>query len=369
MKIELNNVSLFPGDEKEVRDYFRSFIYSLAEQYKVPSAVFNNLLGLFELFLYTNREGQDLDAIQDAVSKVLEWLENLNSDVLKHTYEISSEYMREANDSFWSMSNSNPTTSSDYSFAENVDKIFDSINRVLEFMIKREGYLISLYESRFNVVPKKVDLFTVIESSLAFLNRFTGLAVNSDNLKGIPLNQWRNISAHRDYSCNGEVVCVSYGRNIIKEECISWRDLEVAFLEIYRLRANVKFVVSIVLIVLTVRNDELADLVKYSPKSLLNDINLFFTDEGFCITRFEKSEGLVIDGKQQKTPEGFVVFDVEFMHKESTDEQLCLTIRAVSEALSSVFGEHNSLPQKEKVLLHYRSVSPCSGFHMVYTFD
>jgi hypothetical protein len=368
MKIDIKATSLFPAHQKEIQDYFHVLTQALSKRFEVLPAVFNNLSGMFESFLALNREHEHIAPLMDATSRIVQWLYSMPAASLKETYATSSEFWREANDSFWSMSNSNPETNPEYTFRENVDKRFDTIYRVLEFMIKKEGYLICRLEHTGDDVPEKFDLTTSVERCMTFLGRFPGLAVKEVALKQIPLNQWRNISAHKNFTCNGNKITVTYGRNAIKSTELTWEEIESACVEIYRMRINIKIIACIVLIVLAARDKELLALAKISPKTALLDINYFFESRNFSITRFELLKELVIQGQKPSIPEGLSVFNVEFDHNEETDAQLVAILQAVAAALAAVFGDHNSLPPKEKVVLHFNSTSRSSEFHLIYTF-
>jgi hypothetical protein len=365
MKVDIKRDSLFPGNEKEIQEYFELFTLALSEKFEVPSFIFKNLSGLFELFLTLNRESNHIAPIREAVTAIIEWLDTVSPTSVRETFEQTSAYWREANDSFWSMLNSNPTTNDQYSFRENADKLFDTINRVLEFMIKKEGYLLARFEDRNESELRKYDLFSIIERCVTFLNRYPDLAIDNGALMQIPLNQWRNISAHKDFTCWGDKINVTYGRNSVKKAQLSRGEIENACMEIYRTRINVKIITSIVLIVLAARHEQLISIIEFSPKTFLYDINYFFAGRDFRLTQFELTEELVINGEKAQVPEGFSVFNVSFSHKEDTDEQLLFIIQAIARALSHVFGEHNSFPPKEKVVLYFTG-DP--AFHMIYTY-
>lgn len=52
----------------------------------------------------------------------------------------------------------------------------------------------------------------------------------------------------------------------------------------------------------------------------------------------------------------------------SDDARLIDIVLRIANVLSHIFSENNSLPEKEKVLLHF-SRTPDNEFHMLYSYD
>lgn len=52
-------------------------------------------------------------------------------------------------------------------------------------------------------VGEEIPLHILLEHCRSFLGKDSNLAVVNENLFNIPLNQWRNIAAHKSYKCLG----------------------------------------------------------------------------------------------------------------------------------------------------------------------
>ncbi|WP_220791950.1 hypothetical protein, partial [Pseudomonas amygdali] len=142
-------------------------------------------------------------------------------------------------------------------------------------------------------------------------------------------------------------------------------------MEIYKFRVGVKLVTGLALIILAARGQDLIEAVQLSPRSFLHDLNYLLGRYGAQVESFELLDELVMDGKKFEVPDGFSIFDVKIAcgdAKDSDDARLPDMAVRIAKVLSCVFGDHNSLPEKEKILLHF-SRSPDNGFHMIYTYD
>ena len=148
MKVTPVNTSLFGEDSEFIKNYFESFTELLAERFQVQPEAFATYLGTFELFLMTRGGNGDFSPLEAAVNILMEWFASLDKSVAKTVFVKAEEGCREANDSFWSMINSDPRTRDEFSFKENIDKQFETVNRVLEFMVAREGGLIASSKER-----------------------------------------------------------------------------------------------------------------------------------------------------------------------------------------------------------------------------
>lgn len=169
MKITPVNTSLFGKDSKLIKNYFEYFSELLAERFEVQPEVFATYLGTFELFLMTRTWDGDLSSLEEKINMLLEWFASLDKSVAKAVFVKADEGCREANDSFWSMINSDPRTNNEYSFKENIDKRFETINSILEFMVAREGWLIAAYQIKKADVRKVISLNDLLSSCKSFL--------------------------------------------------------------------------------------------------------------------------------------------------------------------------------------------------------
>lgn len=371
MKIAPLNISLFGKDSELIKNYFEFFTESLAEKLGVQPDAFSTYLGTFELFLMTREWDGDLSSLDEKITMLIEWFASLDKSVSKAVFVKADEGCREANNSFWSMKNSNLRTSNHYSFKENIDKQFEKINSILEFMVAREGWLIAAFQSENIDVMEAISFNKIMGDCKCFLGENSNLAVVDENLFDIPLNQWRNIAAHQSYKCFGGKVNASYGRYNVKIITISEDELEQACLEIYKLRIGIKLIVGLTLSIVAARNEDFIDLSQYSPRSFLHDLNFLLEKYGTQVETFEFLNDLVVDGKKLKVPDYFSIFDVKFTYDSavtSDDARLFEIVLRIAGVLSHVFSEYNSLPDKEKVLLHF-SRSPDNGFHTIYSYD
>lgn len=371
MKVTPVNTSLFGEDSEFIKSYFESFTELLAERFQVQPEAFATYLGTFELFLMTRGGNGDLSPLEAAVNILMEWFASLDKSVAKAVFVKAEEGCREANDSFWSMINSDPRTRDEFSFKENIDKQFETVNRVLEFMVAREGWLIASFQGEKVDVGEEIPLYILLEHCRSFLGKDSNLAVVNENLFNIPLNQWRNIAAHKSYKCLGGKVNASYGRTLEKVVTLSGDELERACMEIYKLRIGVKLVVGLTLTIVAARNQDFIDVAQLSPRSFLHDLNYLLKKYGAQVESFELLNDLVVDGYKTEVPDDFSIFDVKFTYDDadtSDDARLPDISVRIANVLSNIFSEHNTLPEKEKVLLHF-SRSPDNGFHMFYSYD
>ncbi|MEI7256607.1 hypothetical protein [Dickeya dadantii] len=371
MKITPVNTSLFGKDSELIKSYFEYFTELLAERFEVQPEAFATYLGTFELFLMTRRWDGDLSSLEAKVNILMEWFASLDKSVAKAVFVKANESCREANDSFWSMINSDPRTNNDYTFKENIDKRFEIINSVLEFMVAREGWLIAAFQREKVDVREAIPLNNLLDSCKSFLGEDSNLAVVNENLFDIPLNQWRNIAAHKSYKCLGGKVDASYGRNIVKVATLSEDELDRACMEIYKLRIGVKLVVGLTLTIVAARNQDFIDVAQSSPRSFLHDLNYLLKKYGAQVESFVLLNELVVGGDKIEVPDDFSIFDVKFTYDgadTSDDARLLDIVVRIAKVLSHLFSEYNSLPEKEKVLLHF-SRSPDNGFHMLYSYD
>lgn len=371
MKVTPANSSLFKEGSNLIKSYFESFSGLLAEKFELQPEVFENYLGVFELFLMTRGGGGDLSSLDAAVNTLVERFDSFDKTVAKAIFVKAEEGCREANDSFWSMINSDPRTSDNYSFKENIDKRFETVNRVLEFMVAREGWLIAAFQREKTDVGEVIPLHMLLDSCRLFLGEDSNLAVVSENLFGIPLNQWRNIAAHKSYKCLGGKVEASYGRKLEKIVTLSGGELERACMEIYKFGVGVKFIVGLTLTIVAARNPSFIETVQLSPRSFLHDLNYLLDKYGAQVDSFELLNDLVVGVDKIEVPDDFSIFGVRFTCDDvngSDDLRLAGIAVRIAKVLAHIFGEQNSLPEKEKILL-YISRSPDNGFHMIYTYD
>lgn len=302
---------------------------------------------------------------------MIEWFASLDKSDAKVVFTKAYESCTEANDSFWSMINSDPRTNNEYSFKENIDKRFDTIYRVLEFMVAKEGWLIAASQSEKVDVHESMPLNNLLSSCKSFLGEDNNLAIVNDNLFDIPLNQWRNIAVHKSYKCLGRKVYASYGRNNVTNATLSEDELDRACMEIYKLRVGIKFIVGLTLNILAARNQDFIDVSPPSPRSFLHDLNYFLKEFGAQVESFRILDDLDLGGNKLEVPDDISIFGVKFTYDivdTSDDTRLLEIVCLIANALSHIFSESNSLPEKEKVLLHF-SRSPDNGFHMFYSYD
>lgn len=162
-----------------------------------------------------------------------------------------------------------------------------------------------------------------------------------------------------------------YGRTLENVVTLSGDELERACMEIYKLRIGVKLVVGLTLTIVAARNQDFIDVAQLSPRSLLHDLNYLLKKYGAQVESFELLNDLVVDGYKTEVPDDFSIFDVKFTYDNadtSDDARLPDISVRIANVLSNIFSEHNTLPEKEKVLLHF-SRSPDNGFHMFYYYD
>ncbi|MDR9876762.1 hypothetical protein RJC98_16360 [Pseudomonas allii] len=371
MKVTPANTSLFGEDAGVVKAYFESFSECLAERFEVQAEFFATYLGTFELFLMTREGDGDLSPLEVAVNTLVEWFDKLEKSAAQAIFTKAEEGCREGNDSFWSMLNSDPRIHKGYSFKESVDKQFEVIGKVLEFMVAREGWLIAAFQRNHVDVDKDIPLHFLWDGCRSFFGEDGNLAVVGESLFGVPLNQWRNIAVHKSYKCLGGKIEVSYGRDVLKVVTLSAEELGRVCMEIYKFRVGVKLVTGLALIILAARGQDLVEAVQLSPRSFLHDLNYLLGRYGTQVESFELLDELVMDGGKFEVPDGFSIFDVKIAcddAKDSDDARLPDMAVRIAKVLSYVFGDHNSLPEKEKILLHF-SRSPDNGFHMIYTYD
>ncbi|MGP0872442.1 hypothetical protein ACJ8QF_19965 [Serratia sp. CY81684] len=371
MKITPVNTSLFGKDSKLIKNHFEYFSELLAERFEVQPEVFATYLGTFELFLMTRTWDGDLSSLEEKINMLLEWFASLDKSVAKAVFVKADEGCREANDSFWSMINSDPRTNNEYSFKENIDKRFETINSILEFMVAREGWLIAAYQIKKADVRKVISLNDLLSSCKSFLGEEGNLAIVNENLFDIPLNQWRNIAAHKSYKCFGGKINASYGRNIIKIATLSEDELERACMEIYKLRIGIKLIVGLTLNIVAARNQDFIDVALSSPRSFLHDLNYLLEKYGAQVESFMLLNELAVGGNKIEVPDDFSIFEVKFTYygsDTSDDARLIDIVLRIANVLSHIFSENNSLPEKEKVLLHF-SRTPDNEFHMLYSYD
>ncbi|QXH95744.1 hypothetical protein HU749_004980 [Pseudomonas ogarae] len=371
MKVTPANTSLFGEDARVVKGYFESFAEFLAEKFEVQSEMFATYLGTFELFLMTREGGEDLSFLEVAVNALVEWFGELDKLVARAIFIKAEEGCREGNDSFWSMLNSDPRIRNDYSFKENVDKQFEVIGKVLEFMVAREGWLIAAFQRNHFDVEKDIPLHLLWDGCRSFFGEDGNLAVVGENLFGVPLNQWRNIAAHKSYKCLGGKIEASYGRDVVKVVTLSGDELGRACMEIYKFRIGIKLVTGLALTIVAARGQDLAEAVQLSPRSFLHDLNYLLGRYGAQVETFELLSELVVNGEKFEVPDDFSIFDVKFACDDaggSDDARLPNMAVRIAKVLSYIFGDHNNLPGKERILLHF-SRSPDNGFHMIYTYD
>lgn len=371
MKVTPANSSLFGEDSELIKSYFECFVGTLAEKHQIQPEVFATYLGTFELFLMTRGGSCDLSPLEAAVDTLVEWFDSLDKPVAKNIFIKADENLREGNDAFWSMLNSNPKTRENFSFKENTDKLFEAINSILEFIVGREGWLISAFQRNAVDVGDEVGLHLLLDGCRVFLSRGNNLAVTDENLFGIPLNQWRNIAAHKSYRCRGGKVNASFGRSGAKVVTISRDELERAILEIYKFRIGIKLVTGLALSIVAAKNLDFIEATQFSPRSFLHDLNYLLEKHGVQLESFELLNELVLEGNKVDVPHDFSIFDVKFSchdYEETDEAHLASFVARIAKVLEHIFGEHNTLPEKEKVLLHF-SRSPDNGFHMIYTYD
>lgn len=368
MKITPANESLFKEDAPVVKQYFLSFAELLANKFEVPAGVFYNHLGVFELFLLSRKDGADLSALEIAIATLVDWFDTLDASLAREVFMLADEACKDANDSFFSMINSDPHLREEYSFKENMDKLFDTINRVVEFMIVREGFLIAAFQKKSGDPRQKMSTHLLLDCCKSFLGDGNNLSVTDENLIGIPLNQWRNIAAHKSYKCFDGKIEASYGQKDVKVVTLSRDELERACMEIYKLRVGVKLITGLALTVIATKNEDFIEGAEFSARSFLHDMNYILAHHDIQLKSFERLQELVLEGKRVEVPDGFSIFDVRFISEEEDGNHLAGRVARIAEVLALIFGGHNTLPEKEKVLLHF-SRSPDSGFHMIYTYD
>ena len=168
-----------------------------------------------------------------------------------------------------------------------------------------------------------------------------------------------------------EKLMQGYGRTLENVVTLSGDELERACMEIYKLRIGVKLVVGLTLTIVAARNQDFIDVAQLSPRSLLHDLNYLLKKYGAQVESFELLNDLVVDGYKTEVPDDFSIFDVKFTYDNadtSDDARLPDISVRIANVLSNIFSEHNTLPEKEKVLLHF-SRSPDNGFHMFYYYD
>lgn len=371
MKITPVNTSLFGKDSELIKNYFEYFSELLAERFEVQPEAFATYLGTFELFLMTRMWDGDLSSLEEKINMLLEWFSSLDKSVAKAIFVKADESCREANDSFWSMINSDPRTNNEYSFKENIDKRFETINSVLEFMVAREGWLIAAFQIKKTDVSEAISLNSLLSSCKSFLGEDGNLAIVNENLFDIQLNQWRNIAAHKSYKCFGGKVNATYGRNLVNIATLSEDELERACMEIYKLRIGIKLIVGLTLNIVAARNQDFIDVALPSPRSFLHDLNYFLEKYGAQVESFMLLNELVVGGNKIEVPDDFSIFDVKFTYDggdTSDNARLLDIVLRIANVLSHIFSENNSLPEKEKVLLHF-SRSPDNEFHILYSYD
>ncbi|MEB0109333.1 hypothetical protein [Pseudomonas sp. MH9.3] len=371
MKIIVDSGTLFPEAEYEVNAYFKRFVSETASRFDTRPEYLGHLIGLFELLLSLNDSEHGFTDARLAVDTLMDWVSGKDKTLLVELFKTSNANWNEANSSFWSMRNSNVIAHEENDYREKVSGYFDTINKTLEFLVKKEGYLIAclVSDKRSKGIPKSFELFDVLQKCIMFFDGFPALSVNRDVLLHIPFNQWRNIAAHKDFACFNNVVTVVYGKDPKRTAELSLPELELCAREIYRFRVNIQFVTSVVNNLLAIKNEALMTGMTTTPKAFLVTVNYMLKAQGVQLASFSLAQGLFVEGEQQEIPEDVIIYDIDFESTIDDDLELCRILSAVSRAMGSIFGEYNSLPRKEQVRLHYRAQLASHIYHMVYTFD
>lgn len=371
MKIQPNIPSIFPEHQDKLIKSFELFSEGLSEKFDVPRELFRNHYGVFELTLALTQDSKVIDDHFDMICNFTAELINANVDI--ELISKSIEHLDEGIAAFNSMKNSAIVVRDDYSFKENVDSLFDSINKIIEHMIKKEGSFITHQEliNDNQTVSNNYTLFTVINNCEKFLLKSRLCSVNHKNLLNIPVNQWRNISAHRDYECKNHRISLEYGRGERKNLEISIEDLEGVLTEVYRMRVNIKFVTGVALSILS---------LKYLPhdfkkvgtplKNSLLDFNYYLMNEGVSILKFLEVKRFIINGIELENNKNKTLYDIEFgTSKEFNSDALAVKWKRIATAISFTFSNYNNLPDREEVLFHIYSTSVEPEFNMIISFD
>ncbi|HCG5296693.1 TPA: hypothetical protein NJZ52_004458 [Vibrio parahaemolyticus] len=371
MKIQPYIPSIFPEHHGELIKSFELFSEGLSEKFDVPKEIFRNHYGVFELTLALT---QDSRVIEDHFDMICNFTaELINKNVGIELISKSIEHLDEGIAAFNSMKNSAIVARDDYSFKENVDSVFDSINKIIEHMIKKEGSFITHQEliNDNQTVSNNYSLFTVIDNCEKFLLKSRLCSVNHKKIFNVPVNQWRNISAHRDYECKNHRIYLEYGRGERKKLEISIEDLDRVLTEVYRMRVNIKFVTGIVLSILS---------SKYLPhdfkkvgtplKNLLSDFNYYLINEGVSILKFLKVERFIINEIEYENKENKKLYEIEFgASKDFNSDELAVKWKGIATAISLAFSDYNNLPNREEVVFHIYSTSFEPKFNMIISFD
>lgn len=142
-------------------------------------------------------------------------------------------------------------------------------------------------------------------------------------------------------------------------------------MEIYKLRIGIKLIVGLTLNIVAARNQDFIDVALSSPRSFLHDLNYLLEKYGAQVESFMLLNELAVGGNKIEVPDDFSIFEVKFTYygsDTSDDARLIDIVLRIANVLSHIFSENNSLPEKEKVLLHF-SRTPDNEFHMLYSYD
>lgn len=334
-------------------------------------------MGVFELALAMapRSEEKHLEDWLTTIKILTNWLLDNEKKLGDVFFKKAFINIDEGIQSFWSMKNSIITNPDNYSFQEIIENQFDCLDKIIEKMIRFEGYLISS-KNHFDDTGEVYSDFSsnkAFKHCESFFKDYDSIKINDEKLLSIQVTQWRNIAAHKSYSCRNNEISISYGNYPkIKKRKITQEDLQQVILEVYRFRINIKLSLGIVLTTVLWKSLSAIDLVEFSSRGFLMDLNYFIRDLGVNIIRFESVSAFNIEGEckiaTSDCPEHHL-YEIEFESTIDEPDSLAKIIFNISEMIILMFNEHNSLPKKEEVMFYFQDKKRNPQFHMVRSFD
>lgn len=348
---ETHNLIQYFNEEK-VRELY---VY-LLDSYETKLGI--NLYGLhhqdktFQLYMLLNRDylTEAFEGLVDSLDYTIsiynkdkdKFLEILKNSIIKRDEALQFFWeFREETKEYIKIKDNN------FNFRKKATKFLKLFPWLIEDILKREGYLIHATHNinKKNFDSKKIKLYSVVKSIFMIPSQFVKTIPN-DSLKGVSINQFRNIVAHSDFALINNRIYAKYSEE--KNLEMSLDDAEEVLGEIYRIRMFIKLHLNMIIDFFLCKHPELRNTIKLVPETVIVDLNALLNTVSINILSFEISDYINI-GEEKYSQDGEVYYSLVIESEEEITETIKLLLVAIS-GITPMFDSNLNMPDISDIL-------------------
>jgi hypothetical protein len=371
MRYNIRNSNVFFKDqEKDLDCLFTDVLTCIGSEINLDMSFSKHNFQLFKCVIIMNYAN---DKIIDNIINSVVYLfskKNISSTVFKDCVCESLIKQEKALTFYWQTKAflSTPEKIKEMPLCNRIHFYFSLINDYIEYLINNEIYIIySLHLLNENRKEKIEDIdlskkIMILKNVPCFLLN----DINTLDIYGISINQWRNIAAHGSYECLNDKIEVIYSNECKK--IISFNELEKVLTVISNLRFYVKLIGNLTIEASMQLYPDIHDYVTYVPETVIAEINFQLNKFNTNITSFSVEDSFK-KNKITLAEKGMKYADLKVMSLHDKTEEVLLELVLATPEIEKIFSKKNGYLNNENIIIIFDVVFRKNNFNMLVSIS